>query len=176
MASASKPRKRKRKNGKDPTADNPNAAGRPSSYNPQTAAEYCERLRTRSQAKVCSDPDMPHHKTIGRWEAAHPDFARECARSISARADYMADLIFDTAQKCTPFSAPAGRVKLSAYQWLAEKLDHNKYGSRSTTALTGKDGGPIEVKRSADELSDAELAAIASRGRAAPAEPPEGED
>ncbi len=170
------PAKTKRKNGKQPTEQNPNAAGRPSLYTPELAAEYCERLRTRSQRKVCADPDMPDHTTIARWERSNPEFARECARSISARADYMADLIYDTAQKVTPFSAPAGRVKLSAYQWLAEKLDHNKYGSRSTTALTGADGGPIQVKKSPDELSDAELVAIASRGRAASAEPEEGAD
>ncbi len=51
-------------------------------------------------------------------------------------------------------------------------------GWRDTHAheLTGADGGPIEVKKSPDEFSDAELAAIASRGRAAPAEPEEGAD
>lgn len=42
--------------------------------------------------------------------------------------------------------------------------------------LTGKDGGPIEMKKEADELSDAELAAIASTGRAASAEPETSED
>lgn len=44
--------------------------------------------------------------------------------------------------------------------------------------LTGKDGGPIKTKSvgNADDLTDEELEAIARTGRAAPAEPEEGED
>lgn len=169
------PAKSQRKNGKSRTATNPNGAGRPSSFSPEVAEQYCERLRTRSQSSVCEDPDMPDHKTIARWEAANPEFARECARSIQARAEYMARRVQDVADKSTWRTAPADRVKLSAYQWLAEKLDHNKYGSKSRTELTGANGGPIEVKRSAADFSDDELAAIAARGGSATPDETEGE-
>lgn len=50
-----------------------------------------------------------------------------------------------------------------------------KYRQRVSTELTGKGGGPIET-RNADALTDEQLAAIASRGRAAPAEPETGAD
>jgi hypothetical protein len=88
----------------------------------------------------------------------------------------MADLVFEVAQQSSSYTAAGDRVKLSAYQWLAEKLDHAKYGARSTTAITGRDGGPIEVKRSAGDFSDDELAAIAAASGGGAAESPEGEE
>jgi hypothetical protein len=60
-----------------------------------------------------------------------------------------------------------GHRKLQIYTrlQLLAKWNPKKYGDRAALELTGKDGGPIETK-SADTLTDEQLAAIASAGRA----------
>lgn len=51
----------------------------------------------------------------------------------------------------------------------------DKYRERTSTELTGKGGGPIET-RNADDLTDEQLAAIASAGRPTSTEPEKGEN
>jgi hypothetical protein len=56
----------------------------------------------------------------------------------------MDDLIFDTAMACTPETAQADRVKISASQWRASKLAPKVYGDKSEVAVTGASGGPVQ--------------------------------
>jgi hypothetical protein len=49
-------------------------------------------------------------------------------RAREWQADYMDDLILDTANACTPESSSADKVKISAYQWRAAKLKPKFYG------------------------------------------------
>lgn len=57
----------------------------------------------------------------------------------------MDERILEIADNCTPESAPADRVRLSAYQWRAAKLKPKVYGDKVQTEVTGADGGPIET-------------------------------
>lgn len=83
-----------------------------------------------SLRKICQDPDMPSRHTVMRWQDDNPDFATKCARAREWQADYMDDLVMETAQACTPETAVADRVKISAYQWRASKLAPKKYGDK----------------------------------------------
>lgn len=69
----------------------------------------------------------------------------------------MDDLILKTAEACTPETAAADRVKISAYQWRASKLAPKKYGEKVQHAHEGADGGPIAVKHDFSKFTDAQL-------------------
>lgn len=127
--------------------------GRPSDYSQEIAAVICQRLiEGESLRKICTDETMPGRTTVLDWLDVHEDFRARYARAREAQADYMDDLILDTAGACTPESSPADRVKIGAYQWRAEKLKPKKYGPRLSTEHTGLDGGPIIIK--AEPLDD----------------------
>lgn len=127
--------------------------GRPSDYSPETVSVICERLANgQSLRRICLEEHMPDRSTVLRWLDANEDFAAKYARAREAQADYMDDLILDTADACTPVTALADRVKIGAYQWRASKLKPKKYGDRTLTELTGLDGGPIIIK--AEPLDD----------------------
>ena len=51
-------------------------------------------------------------------------------RAREWQADYMDDLILETANDCTAETAQADRVKIGAYQWRAARLKPKVYGDR----------------------------------------------
>lgn len=147
--------------------------GRPSAYTKKLAETICSRLiEGESLRQICSDDAMPHRTTVMRWQGDNPDFATKCARARESQSDLMDDLILDTAKACVPETAQADKVKISAFQWRAAKLAPKKYGDR--LALTGADGGAVKLE-TVHELTDEQLAAIASAGSSRTAAAPEGE-
>lgn len=118
---------------------------RPSKYSAAKADAICDRLiNGESLRAICEDAEMPDRSTVLRWMNADDDFAAKCAHARLLQADLMDDMILETAQACTPETAIADRVKISAYQWRASKLAPKRYGEKTTTELTGADGGPVE--------------------------------
>lgn len=112
---------------------------RPSDYSEQMADRICNELMDgKSLVKICDAEDMPHRSTVIRWMAANEAFATMCARARVAQADLMDDKILDVADKCTPETAAADRVKISAYQWRAAKLEPKKYGEKLDIEHGGK--------------------------------------
>lgn len=104
---------------------------RPSEYSEALADRICDELMDgKSLVKICAAEDMPHRSTVIRWMAADEDFATKCARAREAQADYMDDMILDVAMASTSDTAAADRVKISAFQWRASKLQPKKYGDR----------------------------------------------
>lgn len=119
--------------------------GRPSPapFTPKLADALCERLSLgESLRAICASKDMPNRSTVMRWQDENADFAAKCARARVWQADHMDDLILETANACTPETAVADRVKISAYQWRASKLQPKKYGDKVTLDGDGQ-GGPI---------------------------------
>lgn len=113
-------------------------AGRPSSYSEEIADTILERMMEgRSLRSICDDDGMPSRVTVVNWQTKHPDFLARCARARELQADYMDDLILDTANGCTGDTAQADRVKISAYQWRASKLAPKKYGEKLQTEHSG---------------------------------------
>lgn len=124
-------------------------------YSEETAETICDLLiEGQSMRQICSRPSFPNRSTVLRWMDANPEFAARCARAREMQADYMDDLILETANACTPETAHADKVKISAYQWRAAKLAPKKYSERHVSELVGKNGGPIETR----ELSPVERA------------------
>lgn len=121
--------------------------GRPSDYTAEIADTIYDRLSEgRSLRSICDDEDMPSRATVLRWQASDTEFEAGCARARALQADLMDDKILDTADACTPETAAADRVKISAYQWRASKLAPKKYGDK--VALVGGTPGedePVQV-------------------------------
>jgi len=122
--------------------------GRPSIYTDEIADTICERLiNGESLRAICADEAMPSRATVLRWQEADHAFEAKCARARALQADFMDDLILDTALSCTPASAPADRVKIAAFQWRASKLSPKKYGEprAAKEADDERDGGEFTV-------------------------------
>jgi hypothetical protein len=87
---------------------------------------------------------MPIRVTIFRWLEKYPDFESNFLRARRLQADYMDDLVQDTADNSTPLTANSDRVKIMAYQWRAERLNCRKFGPPpSRQQISGPDGGPV---------------------------------
>lgn len=119
---------------------------RPSSYTVQLADEICDRLiEGESMYQICQSDHMPFYTTIWRWQEAHPDFAKKCARARVLQGEFMDHKVLETAENCkSKDDSYAARVKIAAYQWRAMKLDPKKYGVKEIIDLTV---GKAVVKR-----------------------------
>jgi hypothetical protein len=164
--SAGRPRKREaRKPGSSkvtvhnplppPKAPTPPKPGRPTDYNAETAKAICGRLAEgESLASICKDEAMPARGTVYRWLLDHPEFQDIYDQARLWQGDTFADEVKDEADKAIDKdSAFAARVRMAGRQWAAEKLNPRKYGGFQRQEITGKEGGPLDVRT----LSDAEL-------------------
>ena len=88
-------------------------------------------LGARSMRQVCDQDGMPSRRTVARWLADDEEFAAKYAWVREMQADFMDDLILETAEACTPETAMADRIKIDAYKWRASKLNAKKYGDRT---------------------------------------------
>lgn len=162
--------------------------GRPSDFTQETADAICERLANgESLRKICTSDDMPGQSTVFRWLTVHVGFREQYAKAREAQADALFDEILDIADDGSndwmkrnnpdnPGYAENGeamarsRLRVDARKWMAGKLRPKVYGDKTTTELTGKDGGPIETAGASDrELAKAVLSLLA---KAAPQETP----
>lgn len=120
--------------------------GRPSLYTLELGEEICQRIAEgESLRTICAEDAYPDRVTVLRWLNQHPDFATIYAQAREAQGDVMDEKILSTADACTNETAAADRVKIAAYQWRAERLKPKAYGTKVTSEVTGKDGGPIET-------------------------------
>ena len=118
--------------------------GRPSSYNETTAAEFCRRLADgETETAICRDAAMPSRETLRQWRRIHPDFLAECARARRDQAHWYADRCREEADDCDADTAHVAKVRISAYQWLASKLEPRAYGDHATLEIAGAGGGPL---------------------------------
>ncbi len=134
--------------------------GRPSSYSDDIAETICTMLLTENMHQICQREGFPARSTVTRWLDEQPDFAQRCARADKYRGDTWAALVAETARACHEENAQSSKVKISAYQWLASK-ENAKYADRN--AITGADGGAIEVKVEVEDVAAKLAARLASR-------------
>ena len=115
-----------------------------------------------SMRKIGEMEGMPSQPTMLRWLRDRPEFEIRCARAWEIQAHVMADRIRDVAENSTADSAPADRVKLSGYQWVAAKLHPKKYGDVLRHKVGGeKDGSPVPVRF--ESMTNAQLASFVGR-------------
>jgi len=123
--------------------------GRPSNYDPKIATEICTMLAEgKSLNEISKMNGLPCLTAIYNWLRAEPSFASNYARAKEDSADTFAAMMIDAVNG--PFSdaleVNVARLKLDAYKWIACKLKPRSYGDRVQAALTGADGGPIQVQ------------------------------
>lgn len=146
--------------------------GRPSDYSQELADLICEALAEgHSLRSICASDDFPNKGTVFRWLAANKEFSDQYARAREAQADCLFDDILaiaddgsndtyvdDEGNRRTEHDVIArSRLRVDARKWMAGKLRPKVYGEKVQTEVTGS----LSV-RSAKDLTDDELAAIAS--------------
>lgn len=129
--------------------------GRPSLYSQEMCARICSELSEgRSLVTICLPADMPARSTVFLWLAANKDFSDMYARAREAAADWFAEELVAIADTATnKDDAPAIKVRIDARIWVASKLRPKVYGNHQAVALTGNEGGPIQVIIQGDDAN-----------------------
>jgi hypothetical protein len=140
--------------------------GRPTIFSEALADAICEQIAEgNSLRSICLDEAMPSKSTVFAWLAdpEREDFRTKYTYAREAQADVLVDEMTDIAddgsndwmERKNSDGAVIGwqengealrrsALRISARQWIAEKLRPKKYGSK--VALTGADGGPLVVQ------------------------------
>ena len=170
-------------------------AGRPSDFTQEIADAILEHIADgKSLRSICLSDDMPNKSTVFRWLAdrERAEFATKYALAREAQADSLVDEMTDIADDGTndwmERKAEEGDIlgwrengealrrsalRISARQWMAEKLRPKKYGAKVDMNLSGS------IATMPEETLDARIAqligkagiAIASGAEAVPDKP-----
>jgi hypothetical protein len=123
--------------------------GRPTKYNPELAAEICDRIASgRTLSAVCRDEDMPKRQTVVEWTLKHKDFSDQYADARRKLLEHWADEVSDIADrgKESPGAVARDRLRVDSRRWLLSKLRPHQYGDRLTV------DADVRVNVTADEL------------------------
>lgn len=92
---------------------------------------------------------------LRKWADATPERSAKYTHARELRAHSLAENLLKLADEVRAPGATlrpdAARVAMDAYKWAASKMLPRVYGDKTTTELTGKDGGPIRVEQMSDE-------------------------
>ena len=84
--------------------------------------------------------------TVYSWMRARPSFLTLYAQAREDRADSLGDDLQEIADASTPETVQVDRLRTDVRKFIAAKLNPRKWGDRVQAALTGADGGPIQVQ------------------------------
>ena len=124
---------------------------------PETAAKVCELIAQgytlRQIAKECGAKTS---SVITLWTLEDDDFAAQYARAKVRQADHFAEEIREIADEGKNdwmeregYKTPdhelvaRSRLRVDARKWLMAKMAPKRYGD--TVAITGAEGGPVEI-------------------------------
>jgi hypothetical protein len=110
---------------------------------------------------------MPNFSTVYKWILDDENgFTKQyaCAREIQA-ANYAEQALEESESALdvasgAPGTGEAGarvmakKLHIDSLKWIAGKLDSPKWGHKTSTELTGKDGGPMQTVTAPMELTD----------------------
>lgn len=146
-------------------------------YTDALAVEICRRMADgESLRQICRDDHMPDESTVRDWYVTDrngfaPHYARARELQLERWADEILDIAEDGSNDWMDREVGKGRIvralddehvrrsqlRIESRKWLLSKLAPKKYGDRVAVEHSGT--------VNADRISDAELAAVASRGR-----------
>lgn len=145
--------------------------GRPSLYSPELVAKICDlRVRGYTLRQIEKVAGMPSLTTICTWLAEKDDFLEQWSRADRARAiameDELTELMEDSRNDWVEREGKNGqpmvgvdhehlertRLRIDTRKWLMSKMAPKRFGK--SLALTGKDGGPVQVAAVADVLDE----------------------
>lgn len=141
--------------------------GRPSSYTPELAEEILARLCDGESLKsITNDSHTPHFSTVYKWLFDDVDgFADRYARARQIQAANIADQAIQVSREAfevasgAPGTGEAGarvqakKVLADNLKWMAGKLDSPKWGHKTTSEISGPDGGAIKTESKTLELT-----------------------
>jgi hypothetical protein len=105
-----------------------------------------------SLTKICKIPGMPHINTVIVWRRKYSDFAAQYHMARLDRGDTLRDRAIDVAEKSTPWTVHADRLKVDTYKWAASKDNPRQYSDRVELGL------PVQPSTPASEMSKVEAA------------------
>lgn len=135
--------------------------GRPSVYSEEVAEEICKRhANGESLRQITRDPRMPADSTVRLWIVNNRNgFSARYAKAREAMYERWAEEIVEIADDATndwmqreeavvlnSEHVNRSRLRVDTRKWLLSKLMPKQYGDKHE--VTGKDGGPIEMKHS----------------------------
>ena len=133
----------------------------------------------RSLRAICGEPGMPDRATVYRWLEADQSFRDRYAQARDAGLDHMADELIQIADDSSrdtlhgengPIQdaewVARSRLRVDARKWYLSKLAPKRYGEKTTTELTGANGGPVQIS---DAEAAAELARLVAAAEQRPA-------
>lgn len=157
--------------------------GRPPIYSDDLAAQVCSRLAAgESLRAICRDEGMPDRSTVMLWVTNDTGgFSGRYARARDEQLANLADEVLEIAddgsrdykQDAEGRDVPdhdhiqRSKLRVDTRKWLLSKLMPKVYGDRLDVNAT--------VSRAAEDMTDAQLAAIASGSRAGATAPAEDE-
>lgn len=140
----------------------PSAIGRPALYTPELAALVCERIALgESLRQVCKDESMPCTTTVMKWALQIPEFAQQYRDAREMLLEHWADETIEIADDgsndwierkksdgaseivCDVDHIKRSHLRVHTRFWHLSRLLPKKYGDRTQTELTGKDGTPL---------------------------------
>lgn len=130
---------------------------------------------------ICRDEGMPAWRTVYDWLEADKAFAARFAKARILGGDALAEQCLDiaddeqhdwvlTKKGAITNDVAIGRAKLQVWtrMQLLAKWFPQKYGDRSTVALTGENGGPVQISDAERSSKVAGLLAVAMQRKAQP--------
>lgn len=142
-------------------------------YTPALGERICDLLSDAPQGGLAglhaAFPDLiPPVRIVRAWAAQWPAFGLSLAQAERVRAEVLVEQSIVVAD--TDDASPAKvALRISARQYLAERLDRARFGKTPADSSGLSSGGLLghEVQPTAGELSDEELARLAVAGREA---------
>jgi len=154
--------------------------GRPSIFTQSLADTICDRMADgESLRSICRSEDMPGTTTVVRWLTDKETFRAQYAKARELQADALFDEMLDISDEASNdwmekhdkenvgYSLNGehiqrSRLRVDTRKWIAARLAPKKYGDKTTTEISGPDGGAVVVEdKSARDIAKAMFMAVA---------------
>ena len=137
--------------------------GRPNGRPPLYTRELSDTILFRicegeSLRAITKEDDMPNFSTVYKWILDdEDDFTNRYASAREIQAANYAEQALEESESAldvasgAPGTGEAGarvmakKLHIDSLKWIAGKLDSPKWGHKTSTELTGKDGGPMQT-------------------------------
>ena len=126
------------------------------------AVQIIEQVEEHGNVKrACAAQNVPH-PTFYYWVDSDASLSDRLARARIVGTSGLVDDALSTATDPTLEPQHVGRARLAwdATKWYASKQDPDRFGDKTRTELTGKDGAAIEVAQTTRDPIVSELAAL----------------
>ena len=140
-----------------PMTDNPKGPGQPTKYKPGFCATVIEVGSAGGWLCEMAEACDVHRNTMDNWAEAHPEFLEALSRAKQKSQAWF--------EKVGREGMTADKFNSALWQKQMSARHPAEYTERRVNEVTGKDGGPVTF-RSANDLTDDQLAAIATSGGA----------